>query len=166
VSSDEVAVASACLRWAVRPPVRIATQVRELLATLCRDVLGRDENDQVGMAAHEMLENVIKYSAGGISSFEIEVRRRDGDCFVRLQTRNTASEEDAGAVKRMVEQMAKAPAPRTAYHDLVASSPARSGSGLGLARICVEADMDLACMTEGPILMLVAERRVSTMRSQ
>jgi hypothetical protein len=165
VSSNEVAVASACLRWTVAPPARIVSQVREVLATLCRDVLSRDENDLVGMAAHEMLENLVKYSTGGLSSFEIELRRREGDSFIRIQTRNSASEENLGALRRMVDQMVKAPVPGAAYDDLVASSPARSGSGLGLARIRVEADMELACVTEGAIVTLVAERRLSTTRS-
>jgi len=139
--------------------------VRELLSGIYKDLLEPDEIESVAMAAHELLENVVKYSADGTSSFDVDISDRDGGAFVRLRTRNRADARHLDAIRRVLERVASASDPMLIYDELVASSPRREGSGLGLARICAEGDMDVSCTLQDGHVMIVAERRVSVQRS-
>src|SRR5205085_11065659 len=133
----------------------------ELVATIYRDVLTQDENDRIAIAAHELLENLLKYSTEGISTFDVEICRRNGDAYVRLQTRNHTSVEHLGDLRRTMDAILYGGDPARVYDRLLATSPHRTGSGLGLARIRAEAEMDLAYITDGFVVTLTAERPVS-----
>lgn len=159
--TDPTPLASASLRWTVPPPPRLATKVRELVTTIYRDLLSQDENDRIAIAAHELLENLLKYSSDGVSTFDVEICRRTSDAVVRLQTRNRASDEHLVVVRRTVDGIVQGGDPDRVYDELLATSPYRAGSGLGLARIRAEAGMDLACTTDGAVVTLTAERVVA-----
>jgi len=158
--SGETIIATS-MRWNVPQPPALASRVRELLSGIYRELLDPDETQSVVMAAHELLENVVKYSAEGTGSFDAEICDRGGQAYVRLQTRNSAAPEDMSDLRRLVDRIGRAPDPVAIYDELVAASPHREGSGLGLARLRAEADMDIACSAEGPVITIVAERRVS-----
>jgi hypothetical protein len=157
-------IVTASIHWDVPPPEGLASRVRELLSCIYKDVLEPDDTNSVAMAAHELLENLVKYSVQGTSSFEIEIRERHGQAFVRLQTRNMASPEHARGAKQLVERLSSSPDPSSVYVDLISTSPFREGSGLGIARVCAEGCMDITCSSEGSVVTLVAQRRVAVRR--
>jgi hypothetical protein len=159
VGAEHTVVATS-IRWNVPLPSTLASRVRELLAGICRDLLDPDEMDSVAMAAHELLENVVKYSSDGTSSFEVEIGERDGGALVRLRTRNSAAPENRDGLERLLKRLGEAADPLAVYDELVASSPRRTGSGLGLARIRAEAEMSVTLVAEGRLVTIVAERAV------
>jgi hypothetical protein len=161
VAGEVQTIASTVIRWNVRPPKRFASSVRELVSDSYQGLLDTDEALRIAMAAHEMVENLVKYSSDGKSSFEVEICDSDGRRYVRLRSRNSAAPEDLQGATRLIERIQSAADPVAIYDQLIAESPGRAGSGLGLARIRAEAEMDIACSAEGSQFTVVAERRVS-----
>ncbi len=154
----------ASMRWGVRPADAIASCVRELLTVVYRELLEPDEAQSIAMAAHELLENVVKYAAAGESSFDVEIHDRGDQASVRLQTENVAAPEQLDTLRRLVERIRGASDPIELYDELIASSVHREGSGLGLARIRAEGGMDLACRVRSDRIAITAERTVSIRR--
>jgi hypothetical protein len=160
IPSDQTIVA-ASLCWNVRPPDALASSVRELLSCIYKELLDPEVAQSVTMAAHELIENVVKYGAGGTGSFEVEICDRGGPAVVRLRTRNSALPEHLDGLRRLMERIGEATDPLALYDELIAGSPRRKGSGLGLARIRAEAEMTVVFSAEGRQVTMVAERRVS-----
>lgn len=126
-----------------------------------KELLEPEQTESVAMAAHELLENVVKYSTDGTSCFDAEIYDRGGQAYVRLCTRNAAAPERADDLRRLVERITRASDPIALYDELIVASPLRDESGLGLARVRAEGDMSIACSEEGHVITIVAERRVS-----
>jgi hypothetical protein len=154
-------VVAASIRWTVPTPQALPSRVRELLWGTYKELLDPDEMHCIAMAAHELLENIVKYSAEGTSSFDMEIVDGDGGRRVRISTSNDATPEDVVKAKRLVDRISAAPDPMVIYDELIATSPARDGSGLGLARVRAEADMSVVCVAETGRITIVAERGIS-----
>jgi hypothetical protein len=144
--------------------VALPSKVRDLLTGIYIDLLEPDELGTVAMAAHELLENLLKYAANGTSSFHVEICEAGGKALVRLRTSNDASPECAETLERLVADISAARDPMAMYDELVASSPMRPGSGLGLIRIHAEGQMQIAMSRNGRHVTLVAERSISLRR--
>jgi hypothetical protein len=160
------ALLRASIRLSVRPADAIASRVRELLTVVYGDFLDPDETQSIAMAAHELLENVVKYGGDGESSFEVAVIDHGDGASVRLQTTNLAAPEHIDDLRCLVDRIRDTLDPVGLYDELIASSVHREGSGLGLARIRAEGGMDLACSVELGRIAVVAERRVSIRRPE
>jgi hypothetical protein len=160
------ALMRASIRLSIRPAGAIASRVRELLTVVYGDFLEPDETQSIAMAAHELLENVVKYGGDGESSFEVDVVDHDDGVSVRLKTTNLAAPEHIDELRGLVDRIRDTLDPVGLYDELIASSVHRAGSGLGLARIRAEGGMDLACSVELGRIAIVAERRVSIRRAQ
>jgi hypothetical protein len=154
----------ASLRWSSPPPVGLVSRVREFLSAIYQDLLEPDEVEDVAMTAHELLENVLKYSSDGASSFEAELYDRGGQTYARLQTTNNGNVEQLAELQRLVERIGAAADPIALYDELIATSSQRNGSGLGLARVRAEAGMSIACAVDDRQICLVAERSLSIRR--
>jgi hypothetical protein len=149
------------MSWSSRPRPAFASTVRALLNESHEPLLEPDEVHRIAMAGYEMIDNLIKYSLGGAGHFEVELFRGDAHVYTRLCSTNPAKPEDRRAVRQLVSRLQSARSPTAVYDELVASSPARVGSGLGLARIHVECEMSLDCVADGDRMTLVAGRRVA-----
>jgi hypothetical protein len=115
------------------------------------------------MAAHELVENVLKYGSSPEVGLEFELERGDSRSIVRLRTRNTAAPEQLREVTRRVSELKAAPDPVAYYDRLIRSTAPMAGmSGLGLARIRAEAGLDVDCSVEGREVSIVVQ---TTMRS-
>ena len=103
-----------------------------------------ETTSRLHMAAHELVENVLKYGSSPEIGLEFELERGDTRSIVRLRTRNTAAPEQLLEVARRVSEL-KAAADPVAYYDRLirSTAPIVGTSGLGLARIFVEANMDV-----------------------
>lgn len=117
---------------------------------------------QLAMAAHEMVENALAYGPGGQTSFSITIDPDPDDPVsmyaVCIKTRNRAAPRDQQIVREMLSRLAAADDPQQVYVELMTETARRrQGSGLGLARIRVEADMDITCVVDGEELEIVAQ---------
>jgi hypothetical protein len=125
---------------------------------------------QLSMAAHELMENALVYGSkrGGeelSSSFSIAIDPDPEDpanrYLVCIKTRNRAEPHQRAVVCEMLHALSEAEDPLEYYLGLMAASARRpEGSGLGLARIRVEAQMDLSCVVDGDELEVVAQASI------
>ncbi len=118
---------------------------------------------EVCLAAHELMENAIKYSPNDEATVRVEV---GGESGVRISVENQAAPEQAAELQAAVRAIAEAPDPLAHYRGLmeVASTRTDGKSGLGLARIRCEANMRLACEVRGDRVCVVATRDLPAAR--
>jgi hypothetical protein len=137
--------------------------LRSTLSDLCRPHLSSaDELSRVLLAAHELLENIVKYSSDGAAEFHCTLESSEGGVLVRLRTKNRARPERIDDTRNRLDALQAAGDPVAHYDELIrAAAGRRDGSGLGLARIPAESEMVLRCATEQDWLVLTAESSVS-----
>jgi hypothetical protein len=80
----------------------------------------------------------------------------DGRRRVDVTARNRATPEQARDLVRRIHALAQAEDPMAFYVGLMRDSAQRSGSGLGLARVRVEGEMQLSCALEGDAVIVSA----------
>ena len=114
--------------------------VRRLVERIQRR-LGTSESDaaRIAMAAHELLENAIKFSVDGTARLRIEVT---DTAQVRIHTRNRATADHREGLAALAVELAAATDPMTFYVSLRARAPTARG-GLGLGRVAAEGDMSI-----------------------
>jgi anti-sigma regulatory factor (Ser/Thr protein kinase) len=163
-----MSVPSACaaIRFDYRPRVRLIASTRALVTDLCEQLLDDpDATARVAMAAHELMENVAKYSSGGEGSVEVELSQHNGQSYVQVSTKNHASAEQRETLQHVIGELRRTEDP-VAYYDAVIAKSARSkGSGLGLARIRAEGNMDLELSIEGDEVTISAQGSVAVRKS-
>jgi len=121
---------------------------------------------QLSMAAHELLENALVYGGpDGGSHFSIAIDPDPEDpanrYLVCIKTRNRADSQQRAVVCQRLHALSEAEDPAAYYIELMTASARRpDGSGLGLARVRVEAQMDLSCVVDGDELEVVARARI------
>lgn len=126
---------------------------------------GSFRGSQLSMAAHELMENALVYGPEGSSSFSIAIDPDPEDpanrYLVSIKTRNRADPHQQATVRQRLHALSEAEDPAAYYLGLMAASArCPEGSGLGLARIRVEAQMDLSCVVDGDELEVVARARI------
>jgi len=118
---------------------------------------------QVSLAAHELVENTVRHGLDGDAVFSIAVDPDHGAPgrahLVRITTRNRADAAQRELVLRRVNELRTAPDLFAFYVALLTKSTQQGSSGLGLARIRVEARMELHCSIDGDELEITASAR-------
>ena len=142
-----------------RPLAEQIGSLRNLLSDLCKPHLtDADQLSRVLLAAHELLENVVKYSSDGVAEFHFTLESRSSALLVRLRTKNRTHPDRMADACRRLDALAAARDPVLHYDELIqASAGQRDVSGLGLARIPAESEMRLRYATEQDWLILTAE---------
>lgn len=120
---------------------------------------------QLSMAAHELVENALNYGSEGETNFTITIDPDPEDpenCYaVRMTTRNRADAKQHAVVAQMLRDLNEAKDPFAFYLGLMAETVNRTdGSGLGLARVRVEAEMEVTCVIDGDELEILAQARI------
>jgi len=143
----------------------MAGKIANWLIDFCQMTIGdRETTSRLHMAAHELVENVLKYGSTPEVGLEFELERGDDSSIVRLRTRNTAAPEQLEEVTRRVMELRAATDPIAYYDQLIrATAPVLGTSGLGLARIRAEAGLDVDCSVSGREVSIVVQ---ATMRSE
>jgi hypothetical protein len=143
----------------------MAGKIANWLIDFCQMTIGdRETTSRLHMAAHELVENVLKYGSTPEVGLEFELERGDENSIVRLRTRNTAAPEQLEEVTRRVMELRAATDPIAYYDKLIrATAPMVGMSGLGLARIRAEAGLDVDCSVSGREVSIVVQ---ATMRSE
>lgn len=146
------------IRVSFRPTVTLISSTRRFSADLLASVIGDpDCTSRVALTIHELLENTLKYSTDGQALLEVSVANVEGHGRrVQVVARNRATPEQAEDLGRRIHALAEAANPMEVYVGLMRESAQRSGSGLGLARIRAEAEMDLSCALEGDAVIVSA----------
>ena len=126
-----------------------------------RTLADLDASSRVALATHELLENSVKYARDGQASVRIEVKTRGTSAHIRIRTRNRAAKEDAAYIRRTISEMRGSPDPNLYYLDVIRRNARRTdGSGLGLARIHAEAEMEVSVKCARGMVTVVAETDV------
>jgi hypothetical protein len=158
--------ASAAIRFDYRPRVQLIASTRALVTDMCHQLFDdADATSRVAMTAHELMENVAKYSSGGEGSVEVELTQRNGRNYVQVSTKNRASPEQRAHLQHLIDELRGAVDPIAYYDAVIAKSMRSKGSGLGLARIRAEGEMDVDLSIEGDEVTISAQGSVGERRS-
>lgn len=141
--------------------VQHLTAVRRFVDELAQSVV-----HDIGMASrlalvtHELLENAVKYATDPQRRVTLQLCA-DEDRRVQVTVLNVSSRSLFLSLRELLQQINQAPDPSANYQRMIARSIEReTGSGLGLARICAEGEMQLSCDFRGDMLSVTAQARV------
>jgi hypothetical protein len=150
------------LRLAFCPTQSLVSAISRLVSDFCRQGLADlDISSRFHMAAHELAENMAKYSSGSAVSLEVELAEQAGSHLLTLRTRNHASPERLLEVAQRLEEIRAAVDPAKLYDRLIEeSAPLQGVSGLGLVRIRAEG-LDFDYEIHGDELTLIVQESVS-----
>lgn len=158
-ATDRNAIARAAVFLAFEPSPAFMQRVIRWLTDFCQLTLADLEMvARLRLAVSELVENVVKYGMQPNVSVEVELLDRAGTPMLRLGTRNRASPEYLERASRLLSELKSAADPLAYYDALVRESAPRAGvSGLGLARIRAEGELDLDYKVEGDELWIWVE---------
>jgi hypothetical protein len=149
------------LRLAFCPSTSLVSAISRLVSDFCRQGLSDlDISSRFHMAAHELAENMTKYSSTSAVSLEIELSEQAGAHLLTLRTRNRASPERLLEVAKRLAEIRAAADPAQLYDRLIEeTAPLEGVSGLGLARIRAEG-LDFNYEIHGDELTLIVQERI------
>jgi hypothetical protein len=128
--------------------------VRRFVEKLHRRIVhDGDDVSRVIMAAHELLENAVKFSADGSATLHIEVT--PGAHEVCITTRNRARPSDVEDLRRIAAELGAATDPMSFYLSQMHRSPETRG-GLGLGRVAAEGEMAVQVKLDGDVVEINA----------
>lgn len=140
-----------------KPNVQLVSVVRRFVTEFYQRFLNDpDGTSRVALATHELLENAVKYSRDGETTIRIEVAQHETPRRVRIQLRNRAELHNIAAIREIVDGVNQATDAINFYHALIAAKAKTAGSGLGLARICAEAEMTIHYDVQGDTVLIEA----------
>lgn len=141
-----------------RPTIATINEARRLVTTVFGPVV--DDPDvaaRIALATHELLENGLKYSLDGSTVIRVQVSHDRGPRTITIETRNlVSSERQAGLIEVFAEMRRFGNADEYYQFTMKRTRGSRHASGLGLARIWAEAEMELSCCCEGEEARVVA----------
>ncbi len=129
--------------------------VRRLVETFCAEVFpqaGREQ--QLALAAHELLQNAFAGSSG--DEVELELALDPGADRARLSVTSACDRERAAALLARVARVQAHADPLAGHLEAMREDPAARG-GLGLSRIRYEAELELAVEVRGARVTVHAE---------
>lgn len=143
--------------------MRIVASTRALIEELFLGWVGADTASRVAMVAHELMENLAKYSASGACSFKASATLCEPNAVrLRIAATNSAPEQSLTELRGILDDIAHAPDPHALYVRYMEASVNRGyGSKLGLVRVRAEGDMSMRYELAAPVITLFAESVVS-----
>jgi len=121
---------------------------------------------RVALAVHELFDNAVRHASGG--SVELAVELEDGSAglaSLTVQTLNQVSEQDCLEIRRILDDVSGASDPTGHFDREIRASVGRRRSGLGLMRVCAEANMKLSCHCEKGSLSVTGKTTVTLGRT-
>ncbi len=151
-----------CCELRFRPNVRLVSVVRRFVESFYQLILNDSSvTERVALATHELLENAVKYSNDGETALRIEVDQKPRPWDVRVRTWNRTTAAHRGVLEQRFRRFTEATDINALYQELMLEASKRDeGSGLGLARICAEAEMTLAFELEADQVCVIAHTTV------
>ncbi len=145
-----------------RPNVELISVVRRFVSDFhARMFKDADATSRVALATHELLENAVRYSKDGETRIRVEVLNADPRSQVAaIRTWNMATPDHVEAVKTLFKEMDSNADAFNHYQTLMRrTAKVVGGSGLGLARVRAEAEMELTFEVQDGILSVGAKTR-------
>jgi two-component sensor histidine kinase len=147
----------------IDPNPRFVSVVRRFVeAALDRLLADPEAVFRISMSAHELMENAAKYSIGNRTVLRVSYQRADEGARVSLYLSNETTPEHIDRLKVRVQAITDAVDPFVHYQALMRQTArAVDESGLGLARIRAEGEMDLGLEVRGNTVALIADTRLT-----
>lgn len=127
-----------------------------------------DLESRIRIAVTELTENVIKYGRTGSARVDIAIEQRSHEVFLRIETTNRAPQKDIERAVGLLSDIRNAHDPIAFYDQLILSvAPIREPgvSGLGLARIRAEGELELDYRVEGDALTIAVEAPIGALEA-
>ena len=157
-------LASALIRIAFDslPLPSAASDGREFFRRAYAPLLGdEDLCFSVALVAHELMENIIKYSDQGERSISVGIDGQGENRRVWIESVNRVPHDEVSTLASALADIRDTAAPDAMYDRIIAESANRDGSGLGLIRIRAEANMDLDFQIVGNLVTIRASRPIA-----
>jgi hypothetical protein len=144
----------------LEPNPRMVSVVRRFVEETFEKLVGDpDAIFRVSMTAHELLENGSKYAVGRRTQLRLVLEELDGGrTGAHIAISNETTPEHVERLKGRIAEIVGAEDPFLLYQTLMRrSSRLRDESGLGLARIRAEGEMNLGLEVNGNRVSIVAQ---------
>lgn len=144
------------------PSESLVSAISQLVSDFCQIGLrDLDISYRFRMAAHELAENITKYSTTSKVSLEVELAEVAGVHMLSVKTRNETSPERLVEVEKRLKELKAATDPVDFYDRMIEeTAPLEGVSGLGLARIRAEGGLEFDYEIVGNELTLVVQAPV------
>jgi hypothetical protein len=143
------------------PTFELISSAREFVSLFYDAILDDpDATSRVALTTQELLENATKYSTNGSTVLQIDVTREESGDFLSVRTSNAATAVHLHELRRRFDAMHQSADPFVYYTDLMLRTAHHENSGLGLARVWAEGEMDVRCNIVGSEATITARTKV------
>ncbi len=162
LSAQEVQKLSLFVSLSFQPNEHLVSAISRLVSDFCEIGLhDLDISARFHMAAHEMAENITKYSTTSRATLEVALVEKASGDVLRVTTRNQSSPERLEEVDKRLHALKSTSDPAAFYDQMIEqSAPLEGVSGLGLARIRAEGGFDFDYSIKGNELTLIVQAPV------
>lgn len=147
----------------LEPNPRMVSIVRRFVEETFEKLVGDPEAIfRVSMTAHELLENGAKYAVGHRAILRLVLEEREGGgARAHIAITNETTPEHVERLRVRIAEINRAEDPFALYQTMMRrSSRLRDESGLGLARIRAEGEMNLGLEVDGNTVTIMARADV------
>jgi two-component sensor histidine kinase len=140
----------------IQPQPRMVSIVRRFVEESFEKLVGDpDAVFRVSLAVHELLENAAKYSVGDKTGLSVYFESTGRAASVTLTNQTTPAHIER--LRACIEEIQDSAEPSLLYQTLMRRTfGVQQESGLGLARIRAEGELDLSLEIEGSTVTIVA----------
>jgi len=144
---------------AFRPNIALVSTVRRFIAEFYRRVLVDQElSPRLALATHELLENAVAYAIDDETEVRIEIVENQ----LVVKTWNRTMPDRLGSLQTTIDEMNAEPDADKYYQQmLIRTSKRTDGSGLGLARIRAESEMQIGYEIDNDRVCIMAKTTVT-----
>jgi len=147
------------LELSFKPTVQMITVIRQSVMSIYERALNdADASARVGLATHEMLENVLRHSVGGETT--LQIRTKDLDKIV-IETRNRADRRAIDTLKAHAAAMVGIDPGDYYLRVMTECANSDEEGGLGLARIRAEGEMTVDVEEDGEFVRVIATTTIA-----
>ena len=140
----------------LQPQPRMVSIVRKFIEESFENMVDdADAVHRVSLAVHELLENATKYAVGDKTG--LTVKFEANGTAARIKLTNQTTPEHIARLRVCIGAIAAAAEPFVHYRNLMRrTSGIEAESGLGLARIRAEGELNLSLEIDGDMVTIVA----------
>ncbi len=146
------------LEMSFQPTVDLISTTRRFVCAYYEPLLGdEDLVSRIGLATHELLENILKYAIDGHAVTRVKLVPEGNARKLCIATTSRLTEERRAGLEEIFAEMANAGDSTKYFHSMMLRARHRRHcSGLGLARIWAEAEMTLSLDIDGDVATISA----------